>query len=79
MIKEAIFLGAEQRVSKRTGNAYWVAAFLDGMSTVEMFLTEELVQQVINVKNMTRVKLQLELRPNRDKQYQVNLAGVAAV
>lgn len=77
MTKEAIFLAAEQRVSKRTGNPYWIAAFLDGMGTVEMFLTEEVVQQVINVKNMQRVTLHLEIKPNRDKQYQVSLVGVA--
>lgn len=77
MIKEAIFLGAEQRTSKRTGNQYWVAAFLDGMSTVEMFLNEEVVNQLVEIKNMQRVKLQLELKPNRDKQYQVSLVGVA--
>jgi hypothetical protein len=77
MIKEVIFVGAEKRKSKKTGNDYWMAAFLDGMGTVEMFLTEEVQQQLMEVKNMERVKLNLEIKPNRDKQYQVSLVGVA--
>lgn len=78
-IKEVIFVGAEPRISKKTGNEYWVAAFLDGMSTVELFLNDELKNQLLPIKNMSKVQLELEIKPNRDKQFAVSLARVAAV
>lgn len=76
MIREVIFVGAEKRKSKRTGSDYWMGAFLDGMGTVEMFLNEEVQKQLMEIKNMERVKVNLEIKPNRDKQYQTNLIGV---